>query len=75
MQVVAVQRGAAGIPVPPGTGAKRLGEVQPHVDGVANLLDRALGQQVDVLVVRVVVVLGGLRQRRARTLGQSHSGL
>ena len=76
VEIVAVEGGAAGVAVASRTGAQRLGEVEPHVDGVADLLHRALRQQVDVLVVRVVVVLGGLcRQGGARALRQSDSGL
>lgn len=70
VEIVAVEGGAAGIAIAARTGAERLSEVEPHVDGVADLLDRALRQQVDVLVVRVVVVLGRLGQRRARPFRQ-----
>lgn len=75
VEVVAVEGCAARVPVPPRTGAQGLGEVEPYVNGVANLLHGALGQQINVLVVRVVVVLGGLGQGGARTLRQSYSGL
>jgi len=75
VQVVAVQGCATRVPVPPGTGAQRLGEIQPNVDSVAHLLNGALRQQVDMLIVRVVVILGRFRERRARPLRQSYPRL
>lgn len=75
MQVVAVQGCATGVPVPSGTGAQRLGEVQSDVNSVAHLLDGAFRQQVDMLIVRVVMILGRLGERRARPLGQSYPRL
>lgn len=75
VQVVAVQGRAAGVPIPSGTGAQRLREVEPNVNGVAHLLNGALRQQVDMLIVRVVVILGRFRECRARSLRQPYPRL
>lgn len=50
-------------------------EVQSDVNGVAHLLNRALRQQIDVLIVRIVVILGRFRERRAGPLRQSYPRL
>lgn len=75
VQVVAVEGGATRVSISARTGAQWLREVQPHVNGVADLLNRALRQQVDVLIVRIVVILGGLGQRGACAFGKSHTRL
>lgn len=75
VEIIAVQRRAARVPVPSGAGAKRLREIQSHVNRVAYLLNGALRQQVDMLIVRVVVILGRFRERRARSLRQSNPRL
>jgi len=75
VQVVAVQGCATGVPVPSGTGAQRLREVQSDVNSVAHLLNGALRQQVDMLIVRVVVILGRFRERRTCPLRQSYPRL
>lgn len=75
VQVVAVQGCATGVPVPSGTGAQRLSEVQSDVNGVAHLLNGALRQQINMLIVRIVVILGRFGERRARPLRQSYPRL
>jgi len=62
VQVVGIEARRAGLLVPRRAGAQRLRVVEAHVHSVAHLLHGALGQQVDVLVVRVVVVLCWFRQ-------------
>lgn len=75
VQVVAIQGCATGVPVPSGTGAQRLGEIQSDVNSVAHLLNGAFRQQVDMLIVRIVVILGRFCERRARPLRQSYPRL
>lgn len=68
VEIVAVERGAARIAVSSWTGAQRLGKVQSNVNRIANLLNRAFWQQVDVLIMRIIMILGRLCQSCARTL-------
>lgn len=41
-----------------------MGVVEPHIDRIADLLYGALGQQIDVLIVRIIMIFGWLRCRR-----------
>lgn len=40
-----------------------MGVVEPHIDRIADLLYGALGQQIDVLIVRIIMIFGWLRCR------------
>lgn len=40
-----------------------MGVVETHIDRIADLLYGALGQQIDVLIVRIIMIFGWLRCR------------
>lgn len=65
MEIVAVEGRTARVTVAIRAGAQRLRKIQSDVDRVANLLNRTFREQVNVLIVRVVVILGGFCKGRA----------